>query len=223
MKLIPAIDLKNNKVVTAMQGKKRNYSEISKKLSPSSDPLTFIQYLLSIHHFNTIYLADLDSIVNFKSECSLIDKILAKFPNINFIIDNGVRKYSQLNRYKNTNYIQVVATETYEDYIDLVNERYSNLILSLDFKNKKLIKKNNNYKYLTPKKVISMNLDNIGMKNGINKENANYAKELFPNAEIIISGGIGCTSDIIEAKKNGFNEVVLLTAILEKKILYSNL
>ena len=70
MKLIPAIDLKNNKVVTAMQGKKRNYSEISKKLSPSSDPLAFIQYLLSIHHFNTIYLADLDSIVNFKSECA---------------------------------------------------------------------------------------------------------------------------------------------------------
>ena len=113
MKLIPAIDLKNNKVVTAMQGKKRNYSEISKKLSPSSDPLAFIQYLLSIHHFNTIYLADLDSINLFNTKNSIINDIIVKYKHINFIVDNGLRHCSKINIYKAKNYQQIIGTETF--------------------------------------------------------------------------------------------------------------
>ena len=54
MKFIPAIDLKNNKVVLATSLKRSDYKEISKLWAPSSDPLDFIDYLLTKHHFNTI-------------------------------------------------------------------------------------------------------------------------------------------------------------------------
>ena len=68
MKLIPALDLKNHKIVTSSSGNKREYQEISSKLAPSADPLRFLEYILSLHDFNTIYLADLDSIEEFKAE-----------------------------------------------------------------------------------------------------------------------------------------------------------
>tara|TARA_B100001778_G_C18577384_1_gene625670 strand:- start:813 stop:1478 length:666 start_codon:yes stop_codon:yes gene_type:complete len=218
MKLIPAIDLKNNKVVTAIKGGQRKYQEISSKLSPTSDPIKFIEYILSLSNFNTIYIADLDSIKEFKKNNKTIRKILQEYENISFIVDNGVRKFSQLNIYKNNNFKQIVATESFEDYEDIIEKNYCNYILSVDFTNNKILHKNEKYKYLKPKKVISMDIDNIGKKNGLDIKNISCVKEIYPQSDIIISGGIGCNEDIYRASQNGSKEIILLTAILEKNI-----
>jgi phosphoribosylformimino-5-aminoimidazole carboxamide ribotide isomerase len=154
MKLIPALDLKNNKIVTSSIGNKREYQEISSKLAPSSDPLRFLEYILSLYDFNTIYLADLDSIKGFNAENFLISEILQEHKNITFIIDNGVRLYSQLNAYNYSNFTQIIATETFKEYQLVINEEYDNYILSLDIINKKIICKNNQYKKLRPEKNL---------------------------------------------------------------------
>ena len=218
MKLIPAIDLKDNKVVTATKGGLRKYQEISSKLSPTSNPLKFIEYILTLGNFNTIYLADLDSIKKFKKPNNIIKAILQKHENISFIVDNGARKFSHLNLYENSNFRQILATECFEDYETIIRKNYSDYILSVDFMNNKILRKNTKYKYLKPKKVISMNLDFIGEKKGINIKNLAYLKEIYPLSEIIMSGGIGCNKDLHKAIKNGVTEIILLTAILEKKI-----
>ena len=103
MKLIPAIDLKDNKVVLASGGNRSNYNPLPTYLSPTSDPIMFIDYLISIHNFNTIYLADLDSIEKYSVNSKLINSILERYKNIRFIIDNGVREFSQINKYKSEN------------------------------------------------------------------------------------------------------------------------
>jgi phosphoribosylformimino-5-aminoimidazole carboxamide ribonucleotide (ProFAR) isomerase len=68
-----------------------------------------------------------------------------------------------------------------------------------------------------------MNLDNVGGKTGINYNNIRLINNIYPDAEIIISGGIANTVDILEAKENNCSEIILLTAILEKNIIYSKL
>lgn len=223
MKLIPAIDLKNNKVVIASKGKEREYEEISSILSPTSDPCKFINYLLSLYDFNTIYLADLDSISNFNNKNIFLQNIIQTFSNLDFIIDNGVRKYSHLYSLNNSNYIQIIGTETFKDYEILNYKKDKKYILSLDFKDGIIIAQNNNYRKICPKKVISMNLDNVGEKTGINYNNIRLINNIYPDAEIIISGGIANTEDILEAKVNNCSEIILLTAILEKNIIYSKL
>ena len=100
MKLIPAIDLKDNKVVMASGGNRNKYKSLPTHLSPTSDPIKFIDYLISIYNFNTIYLADLDSIEKYDVNSKLIDSILVRYKNIDFIIDNGIRKFSHINKYK---------------------------------------------------------------------------------------------------------------------------
>ena len=115
MKLIPAIDLKNNKVVFASGGDRNYYKKPSTDLSPTSDPIKFIEYLISLYNFNTIYLADLDSIKKYDAKNYFIDTLLCKYKNINFIIDNGVRDFTHINRFKSKNYTQIIATESFFD------------------------------------------------------------------------------------------------------------
>ena len=220
MKLIPAIDLKNNKVVISTKGKNREYKTIPADLSPTSDPIEFIEYILSLNDFNTIYLADLDSIANFKVNNDIIENILLEHSNINFMVDNGVRLFSEINQYKNSNFIQVVATETFVEYSKIINNNYNNYILSADFVNGKLYSKNCGYKTIKPNKVIAMDIDNIGKKSGANINNVKKIKKIYPYSSIILSGGIGSNDDIMTAKANKISEIMLLTALLEDNITY---
>ena len=220
MKLIPAIDLKNNKVVISTKGKNREYKPIPADLSPTSDPIEFIEYILSLNDFNTIYLADLDSIANFKVNNDIIENILLEHSNINFMVDNGVRLFSEINQYKNSNFIQVIATETFVEYSKIINNNYNDYILSADFVNGKLYSKNCGYKTIKPNKVIAMDIDNIGKKSGANINNVKKIKKIYPYSSIILSGGIGSNDDIMTAKANKISEIMLLTALLEDNITY---
>ena len=220
MKLIPAIDLKNNKVVISTKGKNREYKLIPADLSPTSDPIEFIEYILSLNDFNTIYLADLDSIANFKANNDIIRNILLEHSNITFMVDNGVRLFSELEQYKSSNFIQIIATETFVEYNKIVSNNYTNYILSADFINGKLYSKNCGYKIIKPNKVIAMDIDNIGRKSGGNMNNVKIIKKIYPYSSIILSGGIGSNDDIMTAKANKISEIMLLTALLEDNITY---
>ena len=217
MKFIPAIDLKNNKVVLATSSKRSDYKEIPKSLAPSSDPLDFIEYLLSKYHFNTIYLADLDSIDNFYKYSSSIEKILNNFNNIHFLLDNGIQKYSELSQYNSKNYTQIIATESFLEYGNLNNSSIE-YILSLDFSDNKVIALDSDYTTLKPKKIICMSLDNIGKQCGPNYNDISISQKQYPGVEVIVSGGIKNNNDIVSLKKHGLKEVILLTSILENKI-----
>ena len=219
MKLIPAIDLKNNKVVIPYGNSRSDYKEIPKDKSPTSDPLKFIDFLLSIYNFSTIYIADLDSIKSFSENNGLIKEILSKFNNLKFIVDNGVRKFSQINFIDN-NMTQIIGTETFYEYEKLHKSNFNNFILSLDIKDDNVICKNSNFNLLSPAKTICMNLDNIGNDYGIDRNNIKKIHNLYSNTEIIYSGGIRNHKDLLDLKNFGIDEVILLSSILNKKIDY---
>ena len=63
----------------------------------------------------------------------------------------------------------------------------------------------------------------LGEKLGLTIIILGLINNIYPDAEIIISGGIANTEDILEAKVNNCSEIILLTAILEKNIIYSKL
>ena len=219
MKLIPAIDLINNKVVIPYGNSRSDYKEIPKDKSPTSNPIKFIDFLLSIYNFSTIYIADLDSINSFSENNGPLKEILCKFNNLKFIVDNGIRKFSQINFIDN-NMTQIIGTETFYEYEKLHKSNFNNFILSLDIKNDNILCKNSNYNLLSPVKTICMNLDNIGKNYGINKINIEKIHNLYSKTEIIYSGGIRNHKDVLELKNFGVNEVILLSSILNKKIDY---
>ena len=62
LKVIPAIDIKNNYVVRASQSNRENYKPIKSMLVKGSKPVDIVSALLKTYAFNTVYIADLDSI-----------------------------------------------------------------------------------------------------------------------------------------------------------------
>ena len=122
-----------------------------------------------------------------------------------------------------TNYVQIIATETYCDFRSLQLYSYKNFILSLDYKDNSIISQNEDYKILSPKKVICMSLDNVGKNIGPNKKNLESTKNIYPSSDIVVSGGIRHNDDILSIKNMGFKEILLLTAILKKNIKFDKL
>ena len=48
------------------------------------------------------------------------------------------------------------------------------------------------------------------------------AKKLYPDTNIIVSGGVRNMKDIFNIQKKGYKDIITMTAILEKKINYNN-
>ena len=63
MDIIPVIDIFNNKVVTAIQGKRDSYQPIDLKLYNTTDPLEIIDILNQRFKPSIIYIADLNGIL----------------------------------------------------------------------------------------------------------------------------------------------------------------
>ena len=62
MRIIPVLDLKDDVVVRAEQGRRDRYKPIVTPLSASADPVDIAHGLRSLHPFPVFYIADLDAI-----------------------------------------------------------------------------------------------------------------------------------------------------------------
>ena len=64
MNIIPAIDIKDGKVVKAKQGDRDRYNPISKNSGFSSDPFRFIKEMIEVYRPSILYIADINSLMN---------------------------------------------------------------------------------------------------------------------------------------------------------------
>tara|TARA_B100000579_G_scaffold391424_1_gene366646 strand:+ start:458 stop:802 length:345 start_codon:yes stop_codon:yes gene_type:complete len=99
MKTILAVDLKKGKVVKAFAGFRLNYKPLIIDNIDFSDPCKLINFAVKEINLRTVYLADLDSINNLLPNIDTIEKILKKFPQINFLIDCGFNYPASINKF----------------------------------------------------------------------------------------------------------------------------
>tara|TARA_Y100000590_G_scaffold469381_1_gene656666 strand:+ start:2198 stop:2875 length:678 start_codon:yes stop_codon:yes gene_type:complete len=225
MDLIPALDIKNNTIVSSYKGNRHSYKSICSKYFVPENVINFINYIRNLSNIHTIYIADIDAIMNlkqYKNNIKIIKKILYRFKNIDFIIDHGIRSLREINMYKNyTNYLPVIGTETFLEYRKLQKNKSLKYILSVDKHNNKILFKNNyvsQYKYINPSKIICMNIDNVGTNRGPDIEFYKKIKKVYKNKDIIISGGIDINRDLDEIKNHGCSKVIVLSSLLNKSI-----
>ena len=72
MNIIPAIDIKNGKVVKAVKGNRDSYVPIRNDSGFSSDPFKFIRKMTEIYHPSIFYIADIDSLISKSDNIDLI-------------------------------------------------------------------------------------------------------------------------------------------------------
>ena len=91
MEIIPVLDVKRGQVVRARLGRRDEYRPIETPLAPTSDPVDVARGLLSLHPFQTFYIADLDAIESAGGNESSLERLKTAFSALSLWVDNGVR------------------------------------------------------------------------------------------------------------------------------------
>ena len=80
MRIIPVIDLMGGEAVRAIAGRRAEYRPLETPLAASSDPCAVAEGFLRLYPFKTIYLADLDAIMERGGNERALARLAAAFP-----------------------------------------------------------------------------------------------------------------------------------------------
>lgn len=220
MQIIPVIDIKAGQVVLATQGQRQNYQPLSTPLCRSSQIDDVLNAYLSVFSFTSIYIADLDALMNTGNNHSLINSLFSRYPYLNFIIDSGSAKrlYKPL---QTTQFTPVIATESIveQDLADLKQGADNNFILSLDFSAQNTqMGEPHLYKSpgLWPKRLILMTLGLVGKNSGPDLIKLADYHHNYPEHDFIAAGGVRHVKDLLQLKKTGI-EIALVASALHNK------
>lgn len=208
MEIIPVIDIMNNIAVHGKSGNRETYKPLKTVLCDSSNPIDIIEKYKE-KGAEKVYIADLDAIMGNGNNFSIIENI-----DIYKIVDAGISNKEDMGYIKNLNICDklIIGTETLDDLTILNNK---DIILSLDFKNGKLLNYELNYILENINKnipLIILDISSVGTQKGINKELIKSVMDKTNNP-IYIGGGIKDENDLKDAHDLGAQGVLIATAI----------
>jgi phosphoribosylformimino-5-aminoimidazole carboxamide ribotide isomerase len=220
--IIPVLDLKNGIAVSGKSGKRESYKPLRTVFYKSDSPQG-IGKSLSDAGAVRIYIADLDSIENRKSNFEVIQEVNK---NISVMLDCGARNVFDVKKALEVADKVIIATETLKDIDDLTdifdNFDKNRLVISIDIKDNKIFSKSLNIdikefirkiKELNPPEVILLDISQVGTERGVNYELIRKFLEL----PLIIGGGI-TSSDIKRLEKLGINKFLVGSALHNGKL-----
>ncbi|AVB76526.1 HisA/HisF family protein [Methanococcus maripaludis] len=211
MEIIPVIDLMNGLAVSGKSGNRKEYVPIKSVLCDSSDPHDVIKKY-NENGAKKVYIADLNSIMGTGNNFEIVKSL-----DIFKIVDFGVTDKKDLENVKKCVNMTILGTETLND-ISILKE--GNIILSLDFKDGKLL----NYdlddilsKVDKKTPLIILDISSVGTQKGINVE---LIKDILKKTDnpIYIGGGIKSEDDLKISKELGISGVLIGTTIHNGKL-----
>ena len=211
MNIIPAIDIKDGKVVKAKQGDRDRYRPIDKDSGFSSDPFKFIKEMTKIYRPSIFYIADINSLISENHNIDLIKDIAGVNKNIHFWVDIGGKIDQRLAK---RNIEPILCSENCLS-IKNINYIYKNYIHSYDYKNKLLgLDSFKSFDSSYKNKIIFMNISDVGNDKGPDYK---YIRSMSKKSSIqyYVGGGIKSTFDINKLEAMGFSGV-LVSSLLFK-------
>ena len=226
MKIIPAIDLMDGKVVRLYQG------DPAQKTVYSDDPVNIAKRWESAGA-DILHLVDLDATLGIGSNLDMIKKIL-KSVSIPVEVAGGLRDKSLVLEVAKLSERIVLGTLAFKDK-SLLKSLLSELgaekiVISVDHKDGEIVingwQKNTGIKLIPAineflqmgfTEFLLTNVSRDGTMEGPDLEFLEQACNL-PNTHIIASGGISNISDVADVKEKNAFGVILGKALYEKKI-----
>ena len=229
MRVLPAIDIKNGNCVRLMKGNFKNVKVYS------DSPIEQANHFKN-NGFDFIHIVDLDGALNGKRvNIKIIDEIINL--GINVQLGGGIRSISDIKNLIDIGVQRViVSTAAIEndnflsEVLNKINEK--NITLALDFrvingipflasKGWTFQTEINLYEFIKNnmmKNILATDINKDGLLSGPNFKIYKEMKKLFPDLNIIGSGGISSLEDIDSLSKININECVVGKAIYENKI-----
>ena len=213
MQIIPVIDIKAGQAVLAKLGDRQNYQPLSTPLCPSCQIDDVINAYLNLYSFTQVYLADLDALMGTGNNQNLINTLVIRYPELNFIVDSGT-----LNTLcAKENLQEIIGTESVDRHtLQKTKQHTNNFILSLDFcsQNKPmgddLIHESPE---LWPKQLIIMSLGLVGKNNGPDLIRLQHYVKTYFDHNFIAAGGVRHKQDLVTLNKVGIRQALVASAL----------
>ena len=229
MRVLPAIDIKNGNCVRLKEGNFKNVKVYN------DSPIEQANHFKN-NGFDFIHIVDLDGALNGKRvNIKIIDEIINL--GINVQLGGGIRSISDIKNLIDIGVQRViVSTAAIEndnflsEVLNKINEK--NITLALDFrvingipflasKGWTFQTKINLYEFIKNnmiENILATDINKDGLLSGPNLKIYKEMTKLFPDLNIIGSGGISSLEDIDSLSKININECVVGKAIYENKI-----
>jgi phosphoribosylformimino-5-aminoimidazole carboxamide ribotide isomerase len=209
--IIPVIDLMRGQVVHAKLGQRNEYKPISSKLCESCEAIDIVSALLKLYPFSTLYIADIDAILDDGNNDNLIEKINFNFPDLKIWLDAG-------NHQSNYKTMPVIGTESILNLQSYLNCKFPH-VLSLDYNTQGaigLIEVHKTTKHW-PDEIICMTLNAVGSTQGTDNARIAQIKKLNSAkkspSKIYAAGGIRDINDVRKLSSMGISGVLLASAL----------
>lgn len=222
MQIIPVLDLKDGTVVRAQMGERDRYRPIRTPLAPGSDPVDVARGLLSIHPFQTLYIADLDAIEGRGDNDVAIEQLRQAFPQVSLWVDNGIADpasaYAWLAR---ANHCLVLGSET-QCNAKLVRalSGHDRVLLSLDFRGAQfagpaeLLDDTSAW----PRRLIVMTLARVGSGAGPDMARIAEIRARASGRLIYAAGGVRAASDLTTLQQLGVAGALVATSLHDGRL-----
>lgn len=229
MNIIPSIDILDNKCVRLTQG---NYNN-KKKYKRNPIDIALYYHDIGIHR---VHIVDLDGAINSNLlNCKILEKI-STYTNLVIDFGGGIKNEEYLDIVLNCGANMAILGSM------AINNKYlfkecikkygiARIILGMDVKNEKITicgwNKITEYSvwtfleeniYYGIKNILCTDIYQDGLLSGPSIMMYQKMKNIFPELNIIASGGVSIFKDLITLKKIGCYGVIIGKAIYENKI-----
>lgn len=218
MKIYPAIDLMNKRVVRLFKGKKE-------RVKIYGDPLKIAEEFA--HYFSSIHIVDLDGAFSGAPKNLDIAKLIIENTHLNVEIGGGFRDFKSIEEaYKIGVRNVIIGTRAFDlDFLNKVVNEFKGITVSIDVKgNSVFVKGWEEKEGISPKdayrilkrfvrRFVYTSIESDGTLTGIKR-----IKKFWKDEEFIYAGGVSSINDIEELKKIGFSGVIVGKAIYENYI-----
>jgi len=197
-------------------------SDICKSSDPFEVAMTYQRL-----GFSSIYIADLDGILNSQPNIELIKRIY-RSSSMRVYYDIGTWSIEHIRILEGV--IPVIATETMSslnllgfprDFVPSIDTRNGNLLCEMAIDLKGIIEIVRESRRI--KEVIVIDLARVGMSGGPNLELCEYVLKNLPDKRVIYGGGIRNLNDIYSLIKLGIHRVMVGSALHNGRIRIENL
>lgn len=214
VEVIPVLDIRDGLVVHAVAGRRDEYKPFKDSVLSNVPNPYFILRRLKELGFMSVYIADLDAIMERGDNSNVIHTAVVL--NFRVLADVG-RKGLSLSDTSKVTY--VIGTEYLEYPFEV--RHISGRAISLDMRGMDVTFSNirvNVEKVLELlraeqlKKILVIDLTRVGTESGLNKEVISRLAEIFPG-KLIVGGGVRDENDLLYLKSLGVAGVLIATAI----------
>jgi phosphoribosylformimino-5-aminoimidazole carboxamide ribotide isomerase len=227
MKVIPVLDLTGETVVRARMGQRDQYRPIETPLSRTSEPVDVVRGLLSVHPFDTLYIADLDAIAGRGDNNAMLARLRQAYPRLTLWVDNGIADIGRATDWfaGGADHL-VLGSETQIDaalvrrFVD--DERVA---LSLDFRGPafqgppELLADTACW----PRQVIVMTLARVGSDAGPDLDRLAAVRSIAGGRSVYAAGGVRDVHDLAALKRLGIAGALVATSLHDGRLTGSDL